>query len=388
MRSFFYKFAAPKEHIFIVMPSIRFILCHVLFLSVTASFSSCKVAQKTSAPRGDAFQIIAYYSGNGQDLDRYRFDQLTQVIYSFCHLKGNQLAVDNAADSIAIRNLVALKQRYPQLKVLLSLGGWCGCKACSDVFSTEAGRAEFARSTLALLQTYEADGLDLDWEYPGIEGCPDHPWKPEDRAHFTALIAELRRVLGPGYELSFAAGGFDTFFDQSVEWGKVMPLVNRVNLMSYDLVSGFSTMTGHHTPLYSSARQQRSVDYGVRYLDALGVPLRKIVIGAAFYARTWENVDSTDFGLFKPGKFKSFVAYKQFPTYLSPEKGFVFHRDEAAAAPWAYSAARREFATFDDPISIAAKTKYARKKGLGGIMFWELTHDTSRDGLLQAIFNP
>ena len=281
---------------------------------------SCKIAQNPSTPSPAPFQIIAYYSGDGQDLDQYRFDRLTQVIFSFCHLRGNQLTVDNASDSVAIRRLVALKQKHPQLKVLLSLGGWCGCKDCSDVFSSEAGRAEFARSTLALLREFQADGLDLDWEYPGIEGCPEHPWKAADRPHFSALVAELRRVLGQGYEISFAAGGFDSYFEQSVEWAKVMPLVNRVNLMSYDLVNGFSTVTGHHTPLYG----QGSVDQGVRYLDSLGVPLQKIVIGAAFYARTWENVEPADAGLFKSGKFKSFVPYKNFPSYLSPKKALCF----------------------------------------------------------------
>ncbi|MBL7828353.1 MAG: glycoside hydrolase, partial [Saprospiraceae bacterium] len=117
--------------------------------------------------------MIAYYSGDGKDLDKYRFDQLTQVIYSFCHLKGNKLAVDNSDDSLAIRNLVALKKQFPTLKVLLSLGGWCGCEHCSTVFSSAGGRAEFSESVLALMKTYQTDGLDLDWEYPAISGCPD-----------------------------------------------------------------------------------------------------------------------------------------------------------------------------------------------------------------------
>lgn len=337
------------------------------------------------APARPHFDVIAYYAGNGSDLDRYRFDQLTQVIFSFCHLRGNALAVDNAEDSLTIRRLVALKKQHPHLKILLSLGGWCGCQPCAGVFATDAGRKEFAASTLSLLREYGADGIDLDWEYPGIEGCPGHPWAPEDRGHFTKLIQELRKKLGKKYEISFAAGGFQSFFDNSIEWVKVMPLVNRVNLMTYDLVNGFSTVTGHHTPLFSTKEQQNSTDFAVRYLDSLGIPRKKMVIGAAFYARTWENVENINNGLYQPGKFVHFINYKNQVERLSPASGFVFFRDNIAEAPYAYSAKLKEFATYDDAISIAAKTRYAMAHQLGGIMFWELTGDTSSGGLLEAI---
>ncbi|MBL7826916.1 MAG: glycoside hydrolase, partial [Saprospiraceae bacterium] len=199
-------------------------------------------------------------------------------------------------------------------------------------------------------------------------------------------VLELRRVLGPGYELSFAAGGFKSFFDQSVEWDKVMPALNRVNLMSYDLVSGFSTVTGHHTPLYATAKQEASVDAGVQYLKKLGVPAHKIVIGAAFYGRVWEQVQDVNNGLYQSGKFKSFVHYSRFKERLSDKNGFVFYRDSVAHAPFAYSASLKEYATFDDPISLREKTQYARREKLGGIMFWQLTGDSSGE-LLDAIYN-
>jgi chitinase len=347
---------------------------------------ACKTIQKQTVKPVKSFEIIAYYDGNGKDLEQYRFDQLTQVIFSFCHLRGNQLTIDNAEDSLSIKKLVALKQKHPQLKVLLSLGGWCGCKSCSGVFSEEKGRIEFAKSTLQLIQDFGADGIDLDWEYPGIEGCPEHDWKPSDREHFTLLIKTLRKTLGNSREISFAAGGFKSFIDESVEWEKVMPLIDRVNVMSYDLTNGYSTVTGHHTPLFSNKNQQNSTDYAIRYLDSIGVPKSKLILGAAFYARTWEQVEAKDNGLYKSGKFKSFIPYNQFFKNLSVEQGYVFHRDEVAKAPFAYNAKNREFATFDDPISVAEKTKYAKQQQLGGIMFWVLGCDVPKNGLLEAIF--
>jgi chitinase len=156
--------------------------------------------------------------------------------------------------------------------------------------------------------------------------------------------------------------------------------------MTYDLVSGFSTVTGHHTPLYSTPQQKRSVDYAVRYLDSIGVPLQKIVLGAAFYARSWEGVDGADNGRYQSGKFKSFISYRDFDKHLGTDKGFVFYRDAAARAPYAYSARLKEYATFDDPVSLAEKTRYAAEKGLGGIMFWQLTGDSADGALLKAIY--
>lgn len=354
-------------------------------ICLLATVYACKTPASVIGKKA-AIDVIAYYNGDGSDLQKFHWEQMTQVIYSFCHLKGNQLAVDNPGDSLVIRQLVGLKKQYPGLKVLLSLGGWGGCKMCSEVFASPQGRTDFCLSVKRLMAEYGTDGIDLDWEYPAIEGYPDHRFVPEDRQHFTFLVQELRKTLGKQAEISFAAGGFASYIEQSVEWAKVMPLVNRVNLMSYDLVSGYSTVTGHHTSLFSTPEQEASVDHGVRALKSAGVPANKIVIGAAFYARTWVGVENINNGLYQPGKFKSFVSYKHFNDLLTPENGFVFYRDPAAQAPYAYSIARKEFATFDDAKSIEMKTKFAKAKGLGGIMFWQLGEDSGENGLLQAIF--
>lgn len=330
---------------------------------------------------------IAYYMGNGQDLSKYKWEQLTHVIYSFCHLKGNKLAPDNAKDSIAIRNLTALKKKYKGLKVMIALGGWGGCEPCSGVFAKAEGRKEFAQSVKKMLKEYGADGLDLDWEYPGIAGYPQHPYMPEDKQNFTLLVQELRQTLGKKAILSFAAGGFKSFIEKSIEWDKVMPQVNYVNLMSYDLVSGFSTVTGHHTPLFPNEKQQASAADGVGQLLKIGVPAEKIIIGAAFYARSWVEVADVNKGLYQSGKFKSFVPYHSQSTRFKAEDGFVFYRDSVSQAPWAYSPQLKEFATYDDYSSVKLKTQYAMKHKLGGIMFWQLTDDkTGSGGLLQAIW--
>ncbi len=363
------------------MKQIVFIILSFMFFSLFL----IGFVKNEKKPEDQGLSVIAYYSGNSSSIDNYPVQKLTHIIYSFCHLKGNQLKVDNKADSVTIKKLVSLKKNNSGLKILLSLGGWGGCEFCSPAFSSEAGRAEFAESVKEINDYFGTDGIDLDWEYPAIEGYPGHAFKPEDKPNFTALVKELRTTLGKKQEISFAAGGFTKFLEQSIEWNEVMPLVNNVNLMSYDLVNGNSTTTGHHTPLYSTPAQKESADNAISYLLSIGVPAEKIVIGAAFYARTWENVSNVNNGLYQSGKFKSFIAYDLFDKRLAKWDGYVFYHDKIAKAPYAYNISKKTFATFDDQLSIRNKTQYAFNKGLKGIMFWELTLDKSSGGLLDVI---
>ena len=346
----------------------------VLFVLLAAS--SCVAPDK---PR---IQVIAYYDKGPDRVDEIPADKLDQIIYSFCHLKGNRLAVDDTQDSVTISRLVELKAAHPKLKIVLSLGGWGGCEPCSDVFSTDSARKEFAQSVLELSKGLGTDGIDLDWEYPVIEGYPGHRFRPEDKDNFTALIRDLRNALGSGYQVSFAAGGFQKFLEESVDWAAVTPLVDRINVMSYDLVGGYATVTGHHTPLYSTPQQRESTNNAVQYLIKIGVPREKIVIGGAFYARVWENVPEVNNGLYQPGVFKQSIDYKDFESAF---QGFESFWDETAQAPYRYDRARKLFATHDDERSIALKTQYAIDQKLQGIMFWEQSLDKKSGGMVDAI---
>ena len=343
---------------------------------------ACK-AQKTGMQKN--FSVIAYYAGRTTMIDSFEVEKLTDLIFSFCHLKGDRLAVSNGRDSATIVRMVALKKRNPGLKIILSLGGWGGCKTCSSIFSTKKGRRIFAKSTKQLNKYFGTDGIDLDWEYPVIEGFPGHAFGPEDKPNFTALIKQLRKKLGKKMEISFAAGGFSSYIDSSVDWKKVMPLTNRVNLMSYDLVSGFSAISGHQTPLYSTPKQSESVDNGVKKLITAGVPANKIAIGAAFYARLFHVTDTTSNGLYLPAQFYHGLSFSHFSDTINVKNGFIQYWDTVAKAPYAFNIQRRLMATYDDSESIKLKTDYVIKHKLNGIMFWQLADDSFNNGLLNVI---
>ena len=349
-----------------------------LFFLMTAFIADAQTAAKK-------ISVIAYYAGNATGIDAYPVEKLTHIIFSFCHLKGNELNVDNRNDSLTILHLVDLKKRNRALKVILSIGGWGGCAPCSQVFSTHKGRKEFSRSVKQVSEYFKTDGIDIDWEYPAIEGYPGHQYMASDKQNFTALIRSLRNELGDKYEISFAAGGLENFLLQSVEWDKIAPIVNKVNLMSYDLVNGNSTVTGHHTPLYSTEKQIESADNAIRFFDSIHFPLNKIVIGAAMYGRIFNVNNDADNGLYQPGSFDQGISWKNFDKKMMQQQGYVYYWDDTAKAPYMYNKMLKKLFTYDDEQSMAFKTKYAVHKQLSGIMFWQLGDDNPVNGLLDVI---
>ena len=128
-----------------------------------AGFLLMNLFMSTTVPAQDTtIRVIAYYSGDSEKLDQYPVEKLTHIIYSFSHLKDNKLDIGSEKSIATVKKMVGLKSRNSGLKVIVSLGGWGGCKTCSEVFSSETNRKDFAGSVKSLLVKYGADGIDLD----------------------------------------------------------------------------------------------------------------------------------------------------------------------------------------------------------------------------------
>jgi chitinase len=348
---------------------------YLLFFYLFISFSSA--AQH---------KIIAYATGTAETIKKYPVEKLTHIIYSFLKIQHDTLTFHNKSQENTVQQLVALKTANPQLKIMVSVGGWSGCSFCSDLFASAEQRINFARTTVALFKKYGIDGIDLDWEYPAIEGFPGHKYQAADKNNFTELIKALRQEMRRDYLLTFAAGGFVKYLEESVDWDAVMPLVDFVNLMTYDLVGGYATVTGHHTLLQDYRPQQESTAKCVHWLLNKKAAAQKLIIGAAMYARVWDSVPDIDHGLYQPGKFKRGVAFSEFKNYFSDTSGYTYYWDKKAKAPYQYNANKKLFATFDDERSIREKIKFIRRKKLGGIMFWELAQDNKTNGLVDVMY--
>ncbi|WP_084490028.1 glycoside hydrolase family 18 protein [Niabella ginsenosidivorans] len=332
------------------------------------------------------YKIVAYYSGDSATLLQYDLGRITHLIYGFGHLDSlGKFAVFRAKDTAALKAFQIIKRRYPHLKTMIALGGWGGCRPCSGTFSHPDSIEQFSASVKNFLADFRLDGIDLDWEYPAIQGVPGHPFSPADQQNFTSLVVSLRKKLGAKKLVTFAAGGFQYYLNESVEWQKIAGTVDFVNLMTYDLVHGYSTKTGHQSSLYSAAPDEESVERAIRFFRKINFPLRKIVVGVPFYVRAFQVDTAINNGLFQPGKFLFMSGYRWNTDSLSASSGFIQYWDEHAAAPYWFNKDRKLFVTGDNKRSLQLKTEYIRQNHLGGIMFWELFYDTFKSGLLNDI---
>ena len=361
------------------------VLLTIALLSFIISSSFSQELIRQSEKKQDSFRVIAFCMSDGGEIEKYEIDKLTHLIFCFTNLQGNKISFKNSEDEDRLKRFIALKAKYPKLKVLVSFGGWGGCETCSDVFASGSGRKEFAASVNELLKKYNADGIDIDWESPVIGSSSNHKASKDDKENFTLLIKELRDTLPAKSEICFDATSDKAYIDLSIDWQKVVPLVDYVNLMTYGLLPHAKVQTGHHAALYSSPLQQESADIAIRKLDSIGVPINKIIIGAGFFSEVSENVDSVNNGLGRPGTFKTYVNYNKLFETFKENEGYEYHWDSIAQAPFFYNKRLKTFVTFDDKKSVSLKTKYAIDKKLGGIMFWQLRQDTFKDGLLDAI---
>ncbi|MFM5872328.1 glycosyl hydrolase family 18 protein [Aeromonas veronii] len=289
--------------------------------------------------------------------------------------------------------LMALKQAYPNLKILPSVGGW----TLSDPFyflGDKTKRDVFVGSVKEFLQTWKFfDGVDIDWEYPGGQGANPKLGSPSDGATYVTLMKELRAMLdeleaetGRQYELTSAIGaGGDKI--QDVDYKAAQPYMDHIFMMTYDYNGAWSnTELGHQTNLYPASwdpATKYTTDKAVNQLLAQGVEPGKLVVGAAMYGRGWTGVSgyqgNNPFTGKATGKVKGtwedgVVDYRDIVNNRMGagwEKGY----DEVAEAPYLFKAATGDLITYDNERSVKAKGQYVLANKLGGLFSWEIDAD-------------
>lgn len=324
--------------------------------------------------------------------------KLTRINYAFALIKDGRITEGSSADAAIFAVLTALKRQNPKLTVLVSVGGWLGSGGFSDAALTAQSRKTFIDSVVAFIERYNLDGLDIDWEYPGMSGAGNR-FRSEDKQNYSALLRDLRarfnqeeKKLHRRLYLSVAAGSQTSFLDHT-DMRAMSKYVDTVNLMCYDYYEpDASATTGMNAPLFSDPAdpKQVSADRSVREFEQAGVPASKLVLGVPFYGHEWGRVPPKNHGLYQPGKpvpgaFANYVNITA--TMLNAagrQAGFVRYWDATAKVPYLYNARTQVFVSYDDPESMRLKAEYVRGHDLAGIMFWEYFADPSGT-LLDAI---
>ena len=380
----------------------------VLFSVVLSILAySCKTGED---PADKGPTVMAYYYTRWENFkpETLPYDKLTHIIFSFTEVIDNEMKFPEDTLDLMLEALVGQKKNHPHLKVMIACGGWAGSGGFSEMARSAENRAKFVKSVVKFIRKYKLDGLDIDWEYPGLPGM-GNPYIPEDKENFTALMCELREGLNSICKhqiLTFAGAGWERAFDH-IEIEKVMQCINYINVMSYDLAGGNDPYTSHHTNLGlikmediagtpaaakmiegGDSTKPFSTEKIVSFLIDKGVDPAQIVIGSNFSGRAWQGVPPENNGLYQlnRGRWRGRGSYANIREAMEDKNGYVRYWDSIAKAPYLYSATDSVFITYDDTMSVRLKTRYVIDNGLGGIMFWQLGADTAEDGLVDAIY--
>lgn len=366
--------------------------------------------------RETPFAVMAYYVPE-KDFrpEELPLNQLTHIIFSFTKVIDNQMKFNNDSYGKKLKQLVEQRKNHPNLKVMIACGGW-GSKGFSDMSYSKENRQKFIKSAVSFIEEYDLDGLDIDWEYPCIPAANTKA-RPEDKQNFTLLMKELREGLSTlkrEQTLTFASAGWKPYY-KNIEVEKVMKYADYMNVMTYDQIGGNSKFTGHHTALgwitsenlkkdtlvsvFYNEMQKRTAKYNtdyepqsaekiIDYCINKGVNAKQIIIGAAFYGKGWKGVKPINNGLYQSNKGGGFTSsYNEIQTKYKSNTNYKRHWDSIAKAPYLFSEKDSVFITYDDTVSVRLKTEYAKKIKLGGIMFWQLSHDAKgENSLLNAIY--
>jgi chitinase len=88
-----------------------------------------------------------------------------------------------------------LKEKYPHLVTMISVGGWTLSTRFSDVALTPESRERFARSAVRFILEHGFDGVDIDWEYPVGGGAMFWELSGDTQDPATSLLEVLYQVL-------------------------------------------------------------------------------------------------------------------------------------------------------------------------------------------------
>lgn len=286
---------------------------------------------------------------------------MTHVNYAFGHVNAHHDGV-RLVNEDRMRLCLDLKKQNPDLKVLISIGGW-GSGGFSEMARDARTRKAFAADCQRLCKAYGFDGIDIDWEYPTSDdagiGC-----HPDDTKNYTLMMKDIREAIGRDKLLTLASKSDAQYID----FRAILPYIDFVNIMSYDM----DVAPRHHAPLYRSeatpCKGRRSCEESVKcHLDA-GVPAHMLNLGLPFYGHGC-------------GDFDYYLDYKDIP---APDAKYPERWDKKACVPYRADKQGNLVMGYDNAKSIELKCKWAVEQGLLGVLYWEYAADGEKHPLVKA----
>lgn len=344
-------------------------------------------------------------------------------------------AVDPSMQRNHFAEYAAYSEKYPDVDILISIGGWTACGYFSEMAYTPEGRTSFVNSCMALMEQYPwIDGIDVDWEHPGgsndgerlpesdtDQGCPIWGTPQEDTVNFAALMKELREAMdakyGAGEKLLTACASASTAWTlPNQDWAAAEPYLDFINIMTYDLAGDWDGVTGHASSVNGAKGamgyfMKKGIDpsklnigspmYGTGFMiggqinpgKVVGTPIIKpsgidkdTLTQTALYAFEADAVSGYDISYDADGRPEIGEEWSKGET----ETGWHFAYDSKAAGAYMYnddenSEYYKWYISYENPLSLQAKLDTIEKYNLAGIIVWECSEDTVDHKLIRQM---
>lgn len=326
-------------------------------LGVLVSCGSVKSGEEVVAASRESKVVVAYVTSWSEVMPDPQY--MTHINYAFGHVNEsfNGVKIDNEE---RLRQIVDLRKQKPELKVLLSIGGW-GSGRFSEMAANDEYRRAFAADCDRVVKEFALDGIDIDWEYP-TSSMANISSSPDDTENFTLLMQDIRAAIGNEKELTLATVASARYID----FKAILPSVDFVNIMAYDMASA----PKHHSALYPSGHSGDITSDGAvtAHLKA-GVPPSKLVMGMPFYGRGGDG-------------YPSFQDYNKVG---NTDTQYTEKWDEVAQVPYLADKNDTLVFGFENPRSLAIKCQYILDKDLLGGMYWDYSGDNEQGDLRRTV---
>lgn len=329
-------------------------------------------------PAKDGRVAIAYVTYYGKAIPDPML--MTHINYAFAELyvkdgvyKGFKLQ----GSEDRFRQVVALKKKNPNLKISLSFshtvtnednaqGGGFSALAKSDEY-----RKAFAKDCRDFCSRWGIDGIDIDWEFPGLSWS-GHACDPSvDVENHVLLMKQLRETLGTRYLLTYA--GYVKNVIETDEGRKyidiaaVDPYVDFVNVMTYDMDAA-----PHHQSALRDKSAYVDCERAIKAYTDAGVAASKLVLGIPFYGR---------------------ISFDKSPGAIDYNKIILLDKNDYKIDNWDSNAnvpyvtyKGSYYCGYDNEKSIAIKGDWIRSLGMKGMMYWDYNADDNQHTLCKAVW--
>ncbi|PWN31662.1 glycoside hydrolase [Meira miltonrushii] len=338
------------------------------------------------------------------------------VYYAFAvPSSSGKIAID---DSNLLKRFVAAAHKGNS-KASLSLGGWGQSQGFSNSVVSDSARANFINNVLDVIKTYNLDGVDFDWEYPGnVQGGPSNP---KDTGNFQTFLQQLRAKIPAGKLMSAAVPQQVWQGSNGNPVGSVARAggaLDHIVIMNYD-VWGSSSTPGPNAPLGNlcgnSTQPVASAAGGVKAWTSAGFPRSKILLGVPSYGYLNKSSKKTLIQLKREGDVEVYanslakraalksmdgtttsgqINFNQLVSQgalklntqtgtFDASGGYTKYWDDCSDTP--YLANGNIVVTYDDPDSLYDKADFARLAGIAGVAMWSIDGDTSTQVLANSL---